>query len=132
MSKGHVPRKRRGRKKAKTQGKRPVGGRGGLEGIGPRIREARELSQSMAAATVEISVPVLSHLDLVRSAGGRDEPRRLVNHLRHEHTPYESLLDTYPRARDATKRRTLGAIADVYPNLREECDRQAEELRAAT
>ena len=129
MSKGHVPRKRRGRKKAKPQSKRPVGGRGGLERIGPRIREARELSQSMAAATVEISVPVLSHRDLVRSAGGRDEPRRLVNHLRHEHTPYESLLGLYPQARGATKRRTLGAIADVYPYLSEECDRQADALQ---
>ena len=128
----NTTRRRRGHKAAKPQAKRPVGGRGGLRGIRRRIREAREIAQSAAAATAEISVAVLPYPDLVRSAGGRDVARVLVNHLRHAATPYERLLREYPRAHGVLKRRTLDAIADAYPYLREECDRQAEEIRSAT
>ena len=128
----NTTRRRRGHKTAKPQGRRPVGGRGGLRGIRRRIREAREIAQSAAAATAEISVAVLPYPDLVRSAGGRDAARVLVNHLRHAATPYERLLREYPRAHGVLKRRTLDAIADAYPYLREECDRQAEGLLVAT
>lgn len=129
----NTTRRRRGHKTAKPQGRRPVGGRGGLHGIRRRIREAREIAQSAAAATAEISVAVLPYPDLVRSAGGTEVPRILVNYLRHAATPYERLLREYPRAAyGALKRRTLDAIADAYPYLREECDRQSEEIRSAT
>ena len=55
----NATRKRRGHKAAKPQGRRPVGGRGGLHRIVARIREAREIAQSAAAATAEISVAEL-------------------------------------------------------------------------
>ena len=126
MSEGHVPRKRRGRKAAKPQGKRPIGE------LRARIREGRELAQSAAAATAEVPVAVLSYHDLVRSAGGRGDTRVLVNYLRHEATPYHRLLRKFPRARAALKRKTLDAIAAAYPYLREECERQADALLAAT
>ena len=128
----NATRKRRRRKAAKPRAKRTVGGRGGLRGIGGRIREAQELAQCADAATAEISVAVLTYPDLVRSAGGTKDPHVLVNRLRHTATPYESLLREYPRARNALKRRVNDAIADAYPYLREECERQAGELLPAT
>ena len=128
----NTARKRRGRKAAKPRTKRTVGGRGGLRGIHGRIRAAQELAQCADAATAEISVAVLTYPDLVRSAGGKEDPRVLVNHLRHTATPYERLLREYPRARNALKRRVNDAIADAYPYLREACDRQAWELLPAT
>ena len=128
----NTARKRRGRKAAKPRTKRTVGGRGGLRGIGGRIRAAQELAQCAEAATAAISVAVLSYPDLVHSAGGKEAPRVLVNHLRHTATPYERLLREYPRARNALKRRANDAIADAYPYLREECERQAKRIRPAT
>lgn len=122
MTKGRIPRKRRGRKAAK----RPIGE------WRARIREGQELAQSTAAATTTVSVAVLSYPDLVRSAGGRGDVRTLVNYLRHEATPYDRLLDKFPRARAVLKRKTLDAIAVAYPCLREECERQADELLVAT
>ena len=103
-----------------------------MRGIGARIRAARELTQCIAAAEAEMSVRVIPYGDLVQKAGGKDEPRVLVNYLRHEATQYESLCDRHPRAHAAIKCRALDIIADAYPYLREECDRQAEELLAAT
>lgn len=128
----NTTRRRRGHKAAKPQAKRPVGGRGGLRGIGERIREARELAQCAEAARAEMSVALLPYPDLVRSAGGRKEAWFLVNHLRHAATPYDALRREYPLARDMLKRRALDAIADAYPDLRAECDRQAGAIRSPT
>jgi hypothetical protein len=104
-----------------------------------------------AAAAVPVTVPVLDREALIRAACasynawnfGREDyiraapdsdplfvERIVVNYLRHELTSYEAelgrLFGKVGRA-DATsviRERVYGAIADAYPELAAECDRQ--------
>ena len=92
------------------------------------MAEAREISASI----VPIKLAPVTLSEAVRSLGGNDDPRRIVNHLRHRASNYDALTKGRPRAvRDVIKRRALAQIGERHPSLRAECEQQADALPAA-
>lgn len=100
--------------------------RGGMgRPLKARMAEAREISASI----VPIELAPVTLNEAIRSLGGNNDPRRIVNHLRHRASNYEELISRY--SRDMIKRRTLAEIGERHPSLRTECERQADELLVA-
>ena len=94
-----------------------------------RMAEAREISASI----VPIALSPVTLNEAVRSLRGKDDARVIVNHLRHRASNYEALTKGRPRAvRDVIKRRALALLGERHPSLREECERQADAVPAAT
>ncbi len=93
--------------------------RGAGRPLKARMAEAREISASIVP--IELAPATLD--EAIRSLGGTNDPRRIVNHLRHHASNYDALIKRRPR--DVIKRRTLALIGERYPALREECERQA-------
>ena len=88
--------------------------------------EAREISASI----VPITLDPAGVNEAFRSLSRNDDPRFIVNRLRHRGTNYDELRKLYPR--DVIKRRVLMLIGERIPALREECERQAKRIRSAT
>ena len=91
-----------------------------------RMAEAREISASI----VPIELAPVTLNEAIRSLGGTNDHRRIVNHLRHCASNYEDLISRHPH--DVIKQRALALIGERYPSLSEECERQADALLAAT
>lgn len=101
-------------------------------GAGYRLKARRAEAQEISAAIVTIALNPVTLNEAVRSLGGNDAPRRIVNYLRHHASNYDALIKRYPRARNVIKRRALALIGERHPSLREECERQADALPAVT
>ena len=109
----------------KKKPRKPRRGRAGRP-LRARMAEAREISASI----VPIELAPVTLNEAIRSLGGTNDHRRIVNHLRHCASNYEDLVSRHPH--DVIKRRALMQIGERYPTLREECERQADALLAAT
>ena len=112
---------------ARTANKKPRNPRRG--GAGYRLKARRAEAREISASIVPIMLAPVTLDESIRSLGGSNDPRRIVNYLRHHASNYDALVKRYPR--DVIKRRTLMLIGEQHPALREECDRQSEELLAA-
>lgn len=99
-------------------------------GAGRRLKARKAEAQEISASIVPVTLDPVTLSEAVRSLGGNGDHRVIVNHLRHRASNYDALIKRHPR--DVIKRRVLRLIGERLPALREECDRQAEEIRSTT
>jgi len=96
-----------------------------------KVAEARAAARQKEGAEVEAELLAQAHEVEIRiwpiELGPIQCPQSAVNRLRHEATNYDSILYSLGVSREAyslIKERVLDLIAEKYPVLREECDRQ--------
>jgi hypothetical protein len=86
----------------------------------PSYDRARDLNGRQEVIVLDVAVAL--------ARKGLTSDRRIVNFLRHELTNYDSLLRE-GEDRSMLKAEILSGIAEAYPYLAEECERQAREAR---